>query len=355
MNKNFKISLFSPLNLSYWWNLGSLLLMLILIQILSGVMLSLFYENSMMSFTSLWVIHMEIFNGSLIHYIHLNFASFLFMVLYFHMVKALLYNSYLNLKFVWLTGWLMMILFMMIAFLGYVLPWGQMSLWGATVITNLLSTLPFGNYLVQWIWGGYFVSNITLKLFFSLHFLFPLLTLTVIALHMITLHYYGSSNPLGTYNNIVKSEFSLNYLVKDLVNIILLLVFIIFSLLKSFNLSDPENFIMANSLVSPIHIQPEWYFLQYYAILRAIPSKVGGVIIFVLSLVMIASMILFKNLNSCYTKMNLFMMLVFMIVNIILMWLGGQVVEEPYLTVSQFFSFLYFMWFLVLGIMMKKL
>nr|YP_918965.1 cytochrome b [Romanomermis nielseni]ABL73784.1 cytochrome b [Romanomermis nielseni] len=347
INKIMKIILFSPMNLSYWWNIGSLLFMLMLIQIFSGFLLTLFYDNSATSFTSIWLIHMEVFFGAILHYTHLNFSSFIFLFIYLHLVKAFFLNSYLNLKMVWVTGWLILMLIMMVAFLGYVLPWGQMSLWGATVITNLLSTLPWGLELVQWIWGGYFVSIITLKLFFSIHFILPFVLLILIMSHMIMLHYSGSSNPLGSFSNMIKSEFSLVYLFKDLLNLWMILVLIIFSLINSFKLSDPENFILANSLVSPIHIQPEWYFLQYYAILRAIPSKLGGVLLFLMSLVMIFMMIYFNSYYTNLDKMTMLMNVSFILINILLMWLGGQLVEAPYLNLSQIISMFYFTWFLV--------
>nr|YP_913160.1 cytochrome b [Romanomermis culicivorax]ABL11587.1 cytochrome b [Romanomermis culicivorax] len=353
MNKSLKITLFSPMNLNYWWNIGSLLIMLMFIQILSGFLLTLFYDNSETSFKSLWLIHIEVFFGSMLHYVHLNFSSFIFLFIYLHLIKGFVYNSYLNLKLVWMLGWLILILLMMISFLGYVLPWGQMSLWGATVITNLLSTLPWGQQLVQWIWGGYFVSIITLKLFFSIHFMAPVFLLVMIFFHMIVLHYSGSSNPLGFFNNLIKLEFSLNYLMKDFLNFLMILILFIFSLVYSFKLSDPENFILANSMISPIHIQPEWYFLQYYAILRAIPSKLGGVILFFLSLLSIFLMVYMNCLVLNFNKMVKSMNFNFILINIILMWLGGKPVESPYLEISQILSLIYFLWFLMMSMLFK--
>lgn len=344
-NKVFKFSLITPINLSYWWNLGSLLGSIIIIQILSGLLLTFYYENSSNSFYSLCIIHIEVFWGSFVHFTHMNFASFIFMILYFHIIKAFLCHSFSNLKLVWVTGWIILFIIIIIAFLGYVLPWGQISLWGATVITNLLRALPYGLILVKWIWGGYFVSNFTIKLFFSLHFLIPLLLILLIIIHIIVLHYYGSSNPLGRRSNILKVEFLPVFIIKDILNIIIIFIIFIFLILIPYSIGDPENFNTANSLVSPIHIQPEWYFLQYYAILRAIPRKLGGVILFVLSLVFLLLLVL-TNIKLNYSKVLIGYIRIFININIILIWLGGSPVEDPYLIISQGFSFLYFFWFI---------
>nr|YP_001023672.1 cytochrome b [Hexamermis agrotis]ABM79873.1 cytochrome b [Hexamermis agrotis] len=350
--KTLKISLKTPFNLSYWWNLGSLLGIIMVIQIVSGVLLTLYYENSEMCFDSIYLIHIETFYGVLIHFIHLNLASLIFLLMYFHMLKGLIFNSFSSLKWAWVSGWMMMMLLMLSAFMGYVLPWGQMSLWGATVITNLLSAVPYlGKSMVEWIWGGYFVSNFTMKMFFSLHFLVPLLVLVLIMIHILILHYYGSSSPIGS-SFLSKTEFNPMYSWKDLISFTLFVFLIIMMFMSPYKTSDPENFIKSNPMVSPIHIQPEWYFLQYYAILRAIPNKLGGVLFFVLALLALLMMPMFKfpgNLNM----MMLWNLVVsfFLTVNLMLIWLGGLPVESPYLEISQVFTIIYFFWFMFLMLM----
>nr|YP_615045.1 cytochrome b [Thaumamermis cosgrovei]ABF48145.1 cytochrome b [Thaumamermis cosgrovei]ABF48157.1 cytochrome b [Thaumamermis cosgrovei] len=342
--KKLVFSLKSPMNLSYWWNLGSLLGLMIVVQILSGFMLTFYYENSPYSFNSLWMIHLDMVKGYLLHYIHLNMASYVFMIMYLHIIKGLLYNSFSQLKYLWISGWVLMMIMMMIAFMGYVLPWGQMSLWGATVITNLISAFPIvGISLVEWVWGGYFVSNFTMKLFFSLHFLIPFILLIMILMHLFILHLFGSSSPLGGFNMLMKEEFDLIYIWKDAVNILILMIMMILSLFFPYVFGDPENFIKASPMISPIHIQPEWYFLHYYAILRSIPNKLGAVIFFIMALMMVLSLGLLsakfqvQSTNSWFLSVN-----IFVVVNMMLMWLGGCPVEAPFLLLSKIFTIMYF-------------
>jgi len=241
-----------------------------------------------------------------------------------------------------------MFIIIIVSFLGYVLPWGQMSLWGATVIINLLTVFPIGDYLVKWIWGGFFVSNFTLKLIFTLHFILPILLLLVITVHIMLLHFNGSSNSLGSYINLIKIEFLPVFLWKDLLNLSIVLIMLILTLINPYLIRDRENFNLANPIVSPAHIQPEWYFLQYYAILRAIPRKLGGVLFFVLSLAMLTLLFLLKYKVRLTFKVWYIIFLIFIRINLVLIWLGGSPVEFPFLYISQIFSILYFSWFFLL-------
>nr|YP_665494.2 cytochrome b [Agamermis sp. BH-2006] len=344
-----KLKLKAPLNLSYWWNLGSFVSLIMSIQIITGLFLTFYYENSENCFDSIYIIHIETFYGVLVHFIHLNVSSIIFFLIYLHMTKGLIFSSFSMMKITWISGWIMMMLSMLSAFMGYVLPWGQMSLWGATVITNLLSAIPvIGKMMVEWIWGGYFVSNFTMKMFFSFHFLVPFIILIFIMIHLIILHYYGSNNPIGNFS-LMKIEFNPIYSFKDLMSIIFIILMFVLFFYSPYFMVDPENFIKSNPMISPIHIQPEWYFLQYYAILRAIPNKLGGVLFFLLSLILLMMMIFF-NYSMMMNNMKLWnlMTIMFIMSNIILVWLGGMPVEYPYLILSQILTFIYFLNFLLI-------
>lgn len=341
------MSLKVPFNLRYWWNLGRLLGVLVTLQILRGIILTFYYDSSPNSFYTVWNIHLNVSNGYLLHIVHLNCSSFIFIFIYLHILKGILFSAFLHQSLIWLRGCLVMTLIIAVSFLGYVLPWGQISLWGATVITNLLTTIPlYGESLVQWIWGGFFVSNYTLKLFFSLHFITPIFLRLLIVIHLILLHYNGSSNPLGGQISI-KTEFLPFYAVKDLVNITLI-VGMFFSILTApYILGDCENFIHSNPITSPLHIQPEWYFLNYYCILRAIPNKIGGVIFFIFSISLIFLICLKQNFRSLQNfKIWWVSVSLFVCVNIMLIWLGSCPVEPPFILISQIYSFFYFVWFI---------
>lgn len=238
--------------------------------------------------------------------------------------------------------------------MGYVLPWGQISLWGATVITNLISVLPYGETLCLWVWGGYFVSSITLKLFFSFHFILPFILLIFILSHLILLHYKGSSNSLGGNSPLIKNEFLPVYLYKDLINMILIFFFFVIIYLNPYIICDPENFIQANLIISPIHIKPEWYFLQYYAILRAIPNKLGGVIIFFFRILLLFILRSIKrNLFLWNFKIWFILRALFVRINFTLLWAGGREVSWPQFEISQIFTLLYFFWFILLFFFLK--
>nr|YP_009544446.1 cytochrome b [Tremex columba]AYV97241.1 cytochrome b [Tremex columba] len=351
LNSSF-ISLPTPLNISYWWNFGSILGLLMIIQILSGFILSIHYcPNISFAFTSVIYINQNIKNGWLLHFIHMNGASFLFLSIIPHIFRGIYYSSFKK-KGTWLIGWILLLFLMLSAFLGYILPWGQMSYWGATVITNLLSTIPFiGKMMVEWIWGGFSINNSTLNRFFSFHFIFPLIMLIYISLHLIFLHSSGSNNPLGINSNMWKIPFHPFFSFKDIFGYTLILsFFFVFMLISPYKLGDPENFIPADPMKTPIHIQPEWYFLFSYAILRSIPNKIGGVILMFLSISSILILPLFKQMfNSLHfypISQYLFWMFFFSLTY--LSWLGSQQITNLYISLSQMFSLTYFMFYIIL-------
>lgn len=337
------------MNVTFWWNIGRLLIFLIIIQIVSGVLVTFYYFQGF--FYSNLTNHLDMVNGDLIQLIHANFPGIIFFFIYLHICKGLLLGSFIKIKRVWVSGWLVLVLLIGTAFLGYVLPWGQIRLWGATVIINLLTVIPKGQLLVTWVWGGYFVSEFTVKVFYSLHFLMPFMLLLIIMLHITTLHFKGSSNWLGIDSNLVKIEFSPNFLYKDILNFIPILWILGYMIQNSFILLDAENFLAANLIVSPIHIKPEWYFLQFYAILRAIPNKLGGVILFAIALILIIILYSTKSyLNISSFKIWKILCHMFIIVNLLLIWVGGCAVENPYLVLSQTLTISYFLLFLALKV-----
>jgi len=274
------VDLPAPSNLSIWWNFGSLLGLCLGIQILTGLFLAIHYTAHVdLAFNSVVHITRDVSYGWLLRSLHANGASWFFICIYFHIGRGIYYGSFIN-QHTWNIGVILLFLTMGTAFLGYVLPWGQISFWGATVITNLLSAVPYlGKILVEWVWGGFAVDNATLTRFFALHFLLPFAILAMTILHLLFLHETGSNNPLGLNRDGEKIPFHSYYSFKDLVGFLILLFLL--SALVLFSpqlLTDPENFIPANPLVTPVHIQPEWYFLFAYAILRSIPNKLGGVV-----------------------------------------------------------------------------
>nr|AVN67925.1 cytochrome b [Arenivaga sp. B097] len=347
---NALIDLPSPSNISLWWNFGSLLGLCLIIQIITGLLLAIHYcPNIEYAFSSTSHICRNVNYGWLMRVLHANNASLFFICLYLHIGRGIYYGSY---KFIhtWMTGILILFLTMATAFMGYVLPWGQMSFWGATVITNLLSAIPYlGTDLVQWIWGGFAINNATLNRFFTLHFLLPFAILAMVMIHLLFLHQTGSNNPMGLFKNVDKIPFHPYFSIKDLLGfIVMIMILVMMSLKNPYFLSDPDNFIPANPLVTPIHIQPEWYFLFAYAILRSIPNKLGGVIALLMSITILIILPLHKSMlrgnqfypiNQIYfwTMVNLF---------ILLTWIGMRPVEEPYITCGQLLTLLYFMFFI---------
>nr|YP_001054814.1 cytochrome b [Ditrema temminckii]BAF46843.1 cytochrome b [Ditrema temminckii] len=347
------VDLPTPVNISVWWNFGSLLGLCLIAQILTGLFLAMHYTSDIATaFSSVAHICRDVNYGWLIRNMHANGASFFFIWIYMHIGRGLYYGSYLN-KETWTVGVVLLLLVMMTAFVGYVLPWGQMSFWGATVITNLLSAVPYvGNALVQWIWGGFSVDNATLTRFFAFHFLFPFVIAAASLVHLIFLHESGSNNPTGLNSDADKISFHPYFSYKDLLGFAVLLIALIALALFSPNLlGDPDNFTPANPLVTPAHIKPEWYFLFAYAILRSIPNKLGGVLALLFSiliLVMVPILHTSKQRSLTFRPMTQFLFWLLIADVAILTWIGGMPVEHPFVVIGQIASFLYFFLFLIL-------
>nr|ACB47341.1 cytochrome b [Echiichthys vipera]ACB47342.1 cytochrome b [Echiichthys vipera] len=347
------IDLPAPVNLSTWWNFGSLLGLCLITQVLTGLFLAMHYTADIATaFSSVTHICRDVNYGWLIRNLHANGASFFFICIYMHIGRGLYYGSYLY-KETWNIGVVLLLLVMMTAFVGYVLPWGQMSFWGATVITNLLSAVPYiGNTLVQWIWGGFSVDNATLTRFFAFHFLFPFVVAGATVLHLLFLHEQGSNNPLGLTSNTDKISFHPYYSLKDALGFAVFIMALLSLALFSPNLlGDPDNFTPANPLVTPPHIKPEWYFLFAYAILRSIPNKLGGVLALLASiLILMVVPALHTSKQRAITFRPLSQLLFWTLIAdvAILTWIGGMPVEHPFIIIGQIASFLYFLLFLVL-------
>nr|YP_010429266.1 cytochrome b [Ophiactis savignyi]USQ67432.1 cytochrome b [Ophiactis savignyi] len=343
----------SPSNISVWWNFGSLLGLCMGVQIVTGIFLAMHYTaDTNMAFSSVAHICRDVNYGWLLRNIHANGASMFFICMYIHIGRGLYYGSFVNAA-TWNVGVVLFLLSILTAFFGYVLPWGQMSFWAATVITNLVTAVPYiGTDIVQWIWGGFSVDNPTLHRFFVFHFLFPFVLAFLAVLHLLFLHETGSNNPLGVPSDYDKVPFHVYFTSKDLVGFILFIVGLAgLALLYPTALSDPENFIPANPLVTPPHIQPEWYFLFAYAILRSIPNKLGGVIALVSAILVLflVPVLHFSGQNSCcYRPLGQFVFWLIVGNFFILTWIGSQPVEEPYILIGQLASVFYFFSFLVL-------
>lgn len=345
----------TPSTINYMWSFGFLSGMCLLIQILTGVLLAMHYTpNVDLAFFSIEHIMRDVNNGWLIRYTHANGASFFFIVVYAHMARNLYFGSYYAPRiFLWYSGVLIFFLMMATAFMGYVLPWGQMSFWGATVITNLFSAIPYaGESLAQWLWGGYSVNNATLNRFFSLHYLLPFGIAGLAVVHLSLLHYNSSNNPLGCSSTMDKIPMYPFFLVKDLFSLLcLLLLFSGFVFFSPNSLGHPDNYIEANAMVTPAHIVPEWYFLPFYAILRAVPDKLLGVVAMGASIAILFVIPFISKAELRSTKfrnISKFLFWAFVADVFLLGYLGGQVAEEPYITISQIASFYYFLHFTVL-------
>lgn len=342
-----------PSNIHYWWNFGSLLGLCIATQILTGLFLRIFYENNIIeSFNSISQIERNINSGWLIRSIHANTASIFFIFIYIHIRRGLFYKSY-NLKQVWLRGSTLLILLFAIAFLGYVLPWGQIRFWGATVITNLLSSIPYiGSTITIWLWGRFSINKPTLMRFFSLHFLLPLIIRIFILIHLTFLHQKKSNNPLGLNSNIDRIPFQPFFVWKDILGVIITFILISnIALIFPFILIDPDNFRPANPLSTPPHIQPEWYFLFAYAILRTIPNKLGGVIALLISIIIIVILPFLKIKKKHIIKNKLkhkFLLFIWFRNFIFLTIIGAIAIEYPFIELRKISRIIYFLFFLYL-------
>lgn len=349
---NALVDLPAPSNISSWWNFGSLLGLCLILQIATGIFLSIHYTaDTTIAFNSVNHICRDVNYGWILRTLHANGASFFFICIYLHVGRGIYYGSYKYL-YTWTVGVILFFLTIGTAFIGYVLPWGQISFWGATVITNLLSAIPYiGTDLVQWLWGGFAVDNATLVRFFSFHFLFPFIITAFTIIHLLFLHQTGSNNPLGINRNSDKIPFHPYFSYKDIFGFIIMLISLTFlTLIAPYALGDPDNFIPANPLVTPPHIQPEWYFLFAYAILRSIPNKLGGVIALVISIA-ILFILPFTNKftfqSSQFYPINQILFWIITITVVLLTWIGARPVEDPYILTGQLLTVIYFLYFII--------
>nr|WAX39218.1 cytochrome b [Anaplecta sp. 7 ZQW-2020] len=348
---NSLIDLPTPSNISTWWNFGSLLGTCLMIQIITGLFLAMHYTpNIEMAFSSVNHICRDVNYGWLLRTLHANGASMFFVCIYLHVGRGMYYGSHKLIQ-TWTIGVLILFLTMATAFMGYVLPWGQMSFWGATVITNLLSAIPYlGTELVQWVWGGFAVDNATLNRFFTFHFLLPFVISAMVMIHLMFLHQTGSNNPMGINSNLDKIPFHPYFTTKDIMGMITMITLLtMLTLMSPYALGDPDNFVPANPLVTPVHIQPEWYFLFAYAILRSIPNKLGGVIALALSIAILFILPMNKSKFQGLQFYPINQMMFWMMTNTVMLltWIGARPVEEPYIIVGQILTILYFMYFIV--------
>ena len=346
------VDLPTPANISTLWNFGSLLGLCLIIQLVTGLFLAIHYTAHIdLAFSRVAHICRDVNYGWLLRTLHANGASFFFICLYIHIGRGIYYGSFIYLH-TWSVGVIILFLVIGTAFLGYVLPWGQISFWGATVITNLASAIPYiGTDLVQWIWGGFAVDNATLTRFFTFHFLFPFAVAAASIVHILFLHQTGSNNPLGISRQVDKVPFHPYFSFKDIVGfLVITAALVVLTLLNPYLLGDPDNFIPANPLVTPAHIQPEWYFLFAYAILRSIPNKLGGVIALVISVAILFILPFthkakFRRLT--FYPLNQFIFWSLVATVILLTWIGARPVEDPYIITGQILTVVYFSYYII--------
>nr|AFA45352.1 cytochrome b [Chlorocebus cynosuros] len=347
------IDLPTPSNISMWWNFGSLLAFCLILQIITGLFLAMHYSpDTSSAFSSIAHITRDVNHGWIIRYLHANGASTFFICLFLHVGRGLYYGSFLLLK-TWITGIMLLFLTMATAFMGYVLPWGQMSFWGATVITNLLSAIPYiGTDLVQWIWGGYSIGSPTLSRFFTLHFILPFIITALTTVHLLFLHETGSNNPCGISSDSDKIAFHPYYTIKDILGLILLLfILTTLTLLSPDLLNDPDNYTPADPLNTPPHIKPEWYFLFAYAILRSVPNKLGGVLALFLSILILSIIPMLHNSKQqsmMFRPLSQFLFWLLITTLLTLTWIGSQPVNQPFILIGQLASMTYFTTILIL-------
>jgi ubiquinol-cytochrome c reductase cytochrome b subunit len=355
---NALVDLPAPINISAWWNFGSLLGLCLITQILTGLFLAIHYTADVrLAFNRVAHITRDVNYGWLLRVVHANGASFFFICLYLHVGRGIYYGSF-YFTHTWIVGVLILFLVIAAAFIGYVLIWGQISFWAATVITNLLSAIPYlGNILVQWIWGGFAVDNARLTRFFTFHFVLPFIIAGLSIIHLLFLHQTGSNNPLGVVSNSDKIPFHPYFSIKDAFGFIVILwALISLALLNPFLLGDTENFIPANPLATPVHIQPEWYFLFAYAILRSIPNKLGGAIALVVSIAILFILPFTQKRNLRRTQFYPLSQIIFWsIINIVILltWIGARPAEDPYILVGQILTIVYFLYFILNPLTLK--
>lgn len=349
---NTIIDLPTPRNISILWNFGSLLGLCLRTQIITGLFLAIHYSADVnLSFNTVAHISRDVNYGWLIRATHANGASFFFICLYMHAGRGVYYSSY-KLAPTWSVGVIILLIVIGTAFIGYVLIWGQISFWAATVITNLLSAIPYlGQTLVQWIWGGFAVDNATLTRFFTFHFILPFVVAGIVVIHLLFLHQTGSNNPVGTPRNLRKVSFHPYFKLKDLIGFIIIAWLLIMLVLTNpFLLGDTENFIPANPLATPAHIQPEWYFLFAYAILRSIPSKLGGAAALVTSISILLILPLTQKRaiqgNQFYPPTQVRFWIIVNTVTL-LTWIGSRPAETPYILIGQALTVIYFFYFVL--------
>lgn len=350
-----------PINLTYLWNFGVLALLCLAIQIITGIFLAMHYTAHVdLAFLSIEHIMRDVNYGWLFRYIHANGASAFFFVVYVHMFRGLYYGSYVHPReWLWGVGVIIFLLMILTAFMGYVLPWGQMSFWAATVITNLASAVPFcGDLIVKWLWGGFSVDNATLNRFFSLHYFLPFVIAFLVVIHLVLLHQFRSNNPLGV-NTVDSLFFAPYFTLKDLVGaIIFFQIFFLFVYFAPNLAGHSDNYIPANPLVTPTHIVPEWYFLPFYAILRSVPNKLGGVVLMLLAILVLFFFPFLTKQLVCSNRFRPLHKSVywFFVFNCVLLgWIGGKSIETPFYEIGQVATLFYFVYFIILIPILNKI